>query len=251
MTRDRALLMLALTTLACGLALVLVPEQIVWARTLLGIPFAMLLPGAAAMLLVDPDGRVGLTEWFALAVSVSVSVTVLTGMGLALAGHLNTPAIVVVLGVLTLAVLTVASFRPEPSTAGRVLLRRRNPVWRAALSLGGLLLCTGLALALSFPDPFTAHSGHVIQLWGLPDAAEGGLRIGTNNVNSASSHFRLTISQAGRQISATDVDLPTGTSHVYVVKRSALWTAKEPVVATLAETTGAESTRTISVWTTP
>jgi hypothetical protein len=232
----------------CAAVLLLAGSGLVWLRALVGIPFTLLFPGQAAMLTVDPDGRLDVAEWFALSVGLSISITMLLAVALASTIGLGTVAIIAALVVTTLLALVVARMRTGSSTQRRIP-NRRNPGWRAAYGTLLLLACTLLILVISVPDATVTQAGPTVQLWGLPDKSGDGLRIGANNVNAESQLYRLTVEQGGRVISQQDFDMRAGTAHIFVVKKSAMWTTTAPIVGVLSDLTGIVPPRRISVWT--
>ena len=249
MSRNRAILLVGVATVVFAAALLLAGNGLVWLRALVGIPFVLLLPGLAAMLTVDPDGRLDVAESFALAVGLSISVTMLLGVALATVPGLSAVGMIAALTATTLAALVVARIRTG-SPSHRRTPTRRNPGWRAAYGTLVLVACALLILAISIPDVGVTQSGPTVQLWGLPGKSGDGLRIGVNNVNAPSQHYRLTIEQGDRVISTQEFDMQAGTAHIFVVKKAALPTTTSPVVGVLTDTSGVVAQRTISVWVT-
>ena len=248
MSRNRAILLVGVATVVFAAVLLLAGNGLVWLRALVGIPFVLLLPGLAAMLTVDPDGRLDVAESFALAVGLSISVTMLLGVALATVLGLSAVGMIAALTTGTLAALIVALIRTGSSR--RRTPTRRNPGWRAAYGTLVLVACALLILAISIPDAGVTQSGPTVQLWGLPGKSGDGLRIGVNNVNAPSQHYRLTIEQGDRVISTQEFDMQAGTAHIFVVKQAALPTTTSPVVGVLTDTSGVVAQRTISVWAT-
>ena len=248
MSRNRAILLVAVATVVFAAVLLLAGDGLVWLRALVGIPFVLLLPGLAAMLTVDPDGRLDVAESFALAVGLSVSVTMLLGVALAIVIGLTAVGMIAALTVTTLCALAVARIRTGSSSPRHQTPTRRNPGWRAAYGTLVLVACALLILAVSIPDAGVTQSGPTVQLWGLPNPAGDGLRIGANNVNAPSQHYRLTIQQGDHLISRQEFEMKAGSAHVFVVRKSAMATVTAPVVGVLTDTSGIVAQRTISVW---
>ena len=249
MSRNRAILLVAVATVICAAILLLASTGPVWLRTVIGIPFVLLFPGQAAMLTVDPDGRLDLAEGFALSVAVSISVTMLLGVGLASSIGLTAVGMIAALTVATLLALVVARIRTGSSSHRRIPTRR-NPGWRAAYGTLLLLALALLILLISVPDAGVTRGAPTVQLWGLPYKSGDGLQIGANNVNATSRHYRLVVAQGGRLISQQEFDMQAGTAHIFVVKKSATWTTNSPVTGVLTDTAGVVAPRSISVWTT-
>ena len=113
--------------------------------------------------------------------------------------------------------------------------------------MAGLLGCALAVLLLSIPVTSGSTGTGIVQLWALPDGGNG-LQLGANNVDATSRRYRLTIQQAGRLISEQQLDLPAGSSRIFLVKRSATWTNTAPVTAVLADESGSVAPRSISVW---
>jgi hypothetical protein len=112
----------------------------------------------------------------------------------------------------------------------------------------GILVCSGLIVAVSTPLKSTTRSTDTVQLWGLPDSANKDIRVGVANVDAATRDYRISISQGGRTISEQPIDLPAGTNRLFVVRRTALWTDAAPVEVTVSDAASTVMTRTISVW---
>ncbi len=244
MSRNRVLLAVAFATALCALVLTLAGTGHVWLRVIFGIPLVLLLPGQAATLLCDPEGRLGGLEWFALSAGASIASTILAGMGLAATFGLTAERTVVALAAVTLLTLMVAA-RRQASEPGPVVVRHA-PVLRMATGALALLACALLVLLLSIPRATTSGPG-TVQLWGLPSTS-GSLRIGTRNVDAESRHYRLTIEQGGRIITQREVDMPSNAERIFEVKASATWTKSAPVTAELADESGILPARTVSVW---
>lgn len=219
-----------------------------WARVAAGIPFVLLLPGHALMLVVDRDRRLRGLEWFTLSVATSVCVVIAAGMGLAATFRLTAVGMVVVLAAVTTLALVAAWARSAPSPEEPPNPVRRSSVGRAAFGMLALVACGLLVLLLSIPRDNRLSSPPVVQLWGLPDAS-GGLRLGARNVDAPSRSYRLTIQQAGKVIAQREVDLPAGTDRLFEVKKSATFTNSAPIVGVLEDESGVVASRTVSVWT--
>ena len=247
MSQSRTVFLLGLlTAVAAVLVLFLGPEFAVM-RAAVGIPFVLLLPGQAVMLYVDPDGRLGGLESFALSIATSISLVALLGMALAVSPwQLTAEGMVVAIACATLLMLVFSRVRavrqpPKIPNAARRSLVQRMPA--AAL---GVLGCAIAVLLLSVPIPSSSNGAGTVQLWALPEA--GSIRMGANNVDAKSRQYTLTIQQAGRPISEQQLDLPPGSSRIFVVTQSATWTNSAPVTAVLTDQTGSISPRSISVW---
>jgi hypothetical protein len=250
MNRNRAIIFVAIATTLCATVLLFASKSgPIWLRAIVGIPFALLLPGQAAMLFVDPDGQLGGFEWFTLSVSVSIATTSLLAMGLAASVGLTTLGVVTAITLVTLLTLLGAGARAGALPVRGQQPARRNSLQRMTYAAVALLTCAGLVLALSIPTAPVGHSAQVVQLWGLPDKTAGGLRIGAANIDATSRHYVLRIEQGGRLISVQDVDMPAGSERLFVVKKSATWTNSSPVTAVLADVSGKVTPRTVSVWT--
>ena len=248
MSRNRAILLVGVAAAVFAAVLLLAGDGLVWLRALVGIPFVLLLPGLAAMLTVDPDGRLDVAESFALAVGLSISVTMLLGVALATMIGLSAVGMIAALTVATLGALVVARVRTGSSSPRHQTPTRRNPGWRAAYGTLVLVACALLILAVSIPDAGVTQSGPTVQLWGLPDKSGDGVRIGVNNVNAPSHDYRLTIQQGDRVISRQDFEMKSGSAHIFVVRKSAMGTETAPIVAALTDMSGIVAQRTISVW---
>jgi hypothetical protein len=248
MTRDRAMRLVAIATGVCAAILLVAAGGPVWLRVLVGIPFVLLLPGQATLLFVDPDGRLGGLEWATWSVGISIAVSSLVGMGLAASLGLTASAMIVALTLVTLLALVAAQRRAIGEPDRLAAVTRRNPVWRTAFGAIVLLTCTLAILLISTPGPSAAQPGKTVQLWGLPDSTGGGLRIGADNIDASSKHYRLTVEQGGQLISQQSFDLPAGSRRLFVIKKSATWTRSAPVTAVLADADGVLPSRTISVW---
>jgi hypothetical protein len=248
MSRNQAMLLVAIATAVCAAVLLLADTSLLWLRVAAGIPFVLLLPGQAVMLFVDPDGRLGGLEWFTLSASVSISLAILIGMGLAASIGLTASGIIETLTFATVLALTAARAHSDFVPPRPLTLARLNPARRAAFGALALLTGTALVLALAIPDTRTAPADQSVQLWGLPDKS-GGLRIGVNNVNAASRNYRLRIEQGGRLISQQELSLPAGSDRQFVILKSATWTNSAPVSAVLTDASGVLKPRNISVWT--
>ena len=250
MTRERAVLLMAIATVLAAVVLMLADPGFVWLRVVVGVPFILLLPGHALMLLADPDGQLGRVEWFALSVGASISITILAGMWLAYSSYgLSAHDMIVTLAAVTLITAVASLARTASQMQEHPQPVQRNSVQRASLGALMLVACTLLVLLVSISGSRNSDSGRVVQLWSLPDSA-GGVRIGANNVNSSSEHYRLTIEQGGRLISEQDLRMPARSSRVFEVKRSATWTTNAPVAAVLTDVGGLVAPLTISVWAT-
>jgi hypothetical protein len=249
MSRNQAMLLVAIATAVSAAILLLATPGLVWLRVAVGIPFVLLLPGQALMLFVDPDGQLGGLEWFTLSVSASIALAILIGMGLATSLGLTASGMIQTLTFFTVLCLTAARAHADFVPPRRLTVAKRNPARRAALGALALLACAAFVLALSIPDTRTAQADQTVQLWGLPDKSGGGLRIGANNVNATSRRYRLTIQQGGRLISQQEFTMPAGTDRQFTVLKSATWTNSAPVVAVLTDMNGVLSPRNISVWT--
>lgn len=233
---------------ALSAAILLASPALVWLRVLVGLPFLLLLPGHAVMLVADRDQRLGGLEWFALSVGSSVAVVMMVGMVLASSRGMTANAMVVALTLLILLCLAVAWTRSRGALARPPVTPGQPGVaYRLAFGALALLACALLVLALSSQRP--PEASRVVQLWGLPDKF-GGLRIGARNVNADSRQYHLTIEQAGRLIARQELDMPIGADRLFDVRKSATWTNTAPVVAALSDDRGVVATRTISVWTT-
>lgn len=213
-----------------------------WLRVAVAVPLVMLVPGHAAMLLIDPERRLGALEWFALSVGASLAATMILGMALAAWLGLTAERMVTALGSLTLLLLIAALLVPAPETvaAGGSTARR------AAAAALALVACTAAVLLLSIPRATESGPG-TVQLWGLPDAA-GGLRIGARNIDATSGRYHLSIQQGGGTITQQEVDMPVGAERIFEVKASATWTKSAPVTAVLTDVSGKLPPRTVSVW---
>jgi hypothetical protein len=248
MNRDRAAIIIALITIACAALLLAVSASWVWLRVIVGVPFLLLLPGHAVMLYVDPEGRLGVTEWFVLAVGVSISVTMLVCLGLAGTLGLSARGTIVAVAVTTLVALVVASLRTTDELPRGKVPGRRNPGRRLAWGTAAILACVLFVGVLSIPFGTNAEATQTVQLWGLPDKAAGSLSIGARNVDATSHRYVLTIAQQGQLISRQEFDLPAGKTRVFLVQRSALLTADAPVTGELVDPGGTVAKRNISVW---
>jgi hypothetical protein len=248
MSRDKAMLIVAAATGACAAVLLVTANGPVWLRVLFGIPFIFLLPGQATLLFVDPDGRLGSLEWATWSVGISISISALVGMGLAASSGLAGNATIVALTLVTLLALVAAHQRAVGEPDRLAAVTRRNPVWRMVFGTIALLVCALAVLLVASPSQNTAQRGHTVQLWGLPDASGGGLRIGADNIDAPSKQYRLTIEQGGRLISQQSFDMPAGSHRTFEVKSTATWTRSAPVSAVLTDLGGALPPRTISVW---
>jgi hypothetical protein len=237
MSRNRTLLALAIATALGAAVLLLAGDGLVWLRVVLGIPFALLLPGQAVMLFVDSEGNVSGFELATIALAATVGVA--------------TGGVVAAIAAVTMLSLVAAALRAGNEPSRRPQASRRDLAHGAWLGALALLGCTAAVLLLSIPGLSGSRSAQVVQLWGLPDTADGSLRIGVNNVDATSLHYTLKIEQGGRLVSVQQLVLPAGKDRLFIVKRSALWTASEPVAAVLTDSSGAVATRSISVWTTP
>ncbi|MDR3687319.1 MAG: DUF1616 domain-containing protein [Coriobacteriia bacterium] len=250
MNRDRTAIIIALVAVACAALLLTVGDSVVWLRVIVGVPFVLLLPGHAVMLYVDPEGRLGVAEWFVLAVGTSISITMLVCAGLATTVGLYEHGTIVGIAAATLVALVVASLRNTDELPRGKVPGRRHPGRRLAWGAAALLGCVLFVGLLAIPFDTTAEATQTVQLWGLPNNADGSLSIGTHNVDATSHRYTLTIAQQGQLISRQEFYLPAGTTRTFVVKRSALLTASAPVTGELVDATSAVSKRSISVWAT-
>ena len=250
MNRDRTAIIVAIITLACTALLLTVSDSWVWLRVIVGVPFLLLLPGHAVMLYVDPEGRLGVAEWFVLAVGTSISMTMLVCLGLAGTIGLSAHGTVVAVAATTLIALVVASLRNTDDLPRGTVPGRRHPGRRLAWGAAALLACVLFVGVLSIPFGTSAEATQTVQLWGLPNSTAGSLSIGARNVDATSHTYVLTIAQQGQLISRQEFDLPAGKTRVFLVQRSALLTAGAPVTGELVDTKGAVAKRSISVWVT-
>lgn len=251
MSRNRTLLALAIATALGAAVLLLAGDGLVWLRVVFGIPFALLLPGQAVMLFVDSEGNVSGFERLTLAISISVAITSLATIALAATVGVATGGVVAAIATVTMLSLAAAALRAGNEPSRRPQASRRDLAHGAWLGALALLGCTAAVLLLSIPGLGGSRSAQVVQLWGLPDTADGSLRIGVNNVDATSLHYTLKIEQGGRLVSVQQLVLPAGKDRLFIVKRSAMWTTSEPVAAVLTDSSGVVATRSISVWTTP
>jgi len=250
MNRDRTAIVVAIITVACAALLLAVSDSWVWLRVIVGVPFLLLLPGHAVMLYVDPEGRLGVAEWFVLAVGMSISVTMLVCLGLSGTIGLSAHGTIVAVAAATLVALVVASLRTTNDLPRGKVPGRRDPGRRLAWGAAALLACVLFVGVLSIPFGTNAEATQTVQLWGLPDKAAGSLSIGARNVDATSHRYVLTIAQQGQLISRQEFDLPAGKTRVFLVQRSALLNVDAPVTGELVDTSGAVGRRTISVWVT-
>jgi len=248
MSRHRALAFVALITLVGLLILLFATTQLLWLRVLFGIPFVLLLPGQAVLLMLDPDGQLGGFEWFTLSVGTSIAITMLIGIGLAVTVGLTAAGLALALTAVIFMAIFVANAKTASLSEGGPTPTGHNSIQRATFATAALVGCLLLVLLLSIPTPDTGRALDVVQLWGLPDQTSGDLRIGVNNVNASSQHYRLAIRQGDRLISEQVLDIPAGSNRIFVVKKSATWTNSSPVIAVLTDPSGLVSPRTISVW---
>ena len=248
MTRNRAIFLVATATAIVGIGLLLAEQGPVWLRVLFGLPFVLLLPGHALMLLVDPAERLGRAEWFALSLGASISITIFSGMALATTSFgLNASGMVLLLTVLTLALSFAARAQTPAELLEAVPSPRRNPELRAVINTLVLMTCVLLVLMAMTSGVGADGRGSIVQLWGVP-AKSGGVRIGANNINAPSDSYRVVIEQEGRLISKQVFNMPPGGGRVFEIKKSATFTTRSPNTATLADVSGEVATRTVSVW---
>jgi hypothetical protein len=248
MRRDRTILFTAIApTLGAAILLFTCPEPS-WLRIVIGLPFALILPGHAVMLLVDPDRLLGRLEWFTLSVGVSLSLSMLVGMGLAASIGLSVNGTIATLAVMTSAMLVMAQARIVASTSRqRATYVSLDLIRYPSFGALALLACGMLVLLISIPRADTSSSANIVQLWGLPNES-GDLRIGAKNINSSSRRYHLAVRQGERVIVNEEIGLPAGSSHILLVKASAMWTKSAPVVAVLTDPGGRVRPRTIRVW---
>ena len=213
-----------------------------WLRVAVAVPLVMLVPGHAAMLLIDPERRLGALEWFALSVGASLAATMILRDGTRRMARSHGRADGHGARVATLLLLVAALLVPAPETvaAGGSTARR------AAAAALALVACTAAVLLLSVPRATESGPG-TVQLWGLPDAA-GGLRIGARNIDATSGRYHLSLQQGGGTITQQEVDMPVGAERIFEVKASATWTKSAPVTAVLTDVSGKLPPRTVSVW---
>lgn len=245
MSRRWTVATIAIVTVLSAAALLLVDGLHVWLRAALGVPFALLLPGAGALLTWDARGRLGRLEWFALSVGTSIALTMFAGMLLAATVGLTAERTIAALAAATLLMLVVAWTRSVPE--GHESGARSGSMGRLATAALGLLAGALLVLLLSLPRPVASGPG-TVQLWAAPDAS-GGVRISARNVDAASRRYHLTVAQGGGTITRQEIDMPIGTERVFEVRASATWTKSAPVTAELTDDSGALPPRSISVWT--
>ncbi|MEI7813294.1 MAG: DUF1616 domain-containing protein [Coriobacteriia bacterium] len=248
MTRNRAIFLIATATAIAGVVLLLAEQGPVWLRVLFGLPFVLLLPGHALMLLVDPSERLGRAEWFALSLGASISITIFAGMALATTTFgLNASGMILLLTLLTLALSFAARAKTSAELLEEAPPARRNPELRAVANTLVLMTCVLLVLMAMTSGVGADGRGSIVQLWGVP-AKSGGVRIGANNINAPSDSYRVVIEQEGRLISQQEFNMPAGGSRVFEIKKTATFTTRSPITATLADLRGEVATRTVSVW---
>jgi hypothetical protein len=248
MSQNRAILLTSIAAVIAATILIFAGPGSLWLRMIVGVPFVLLLPGHAVMLYIDTEARFGGFEWFALAVGTSIALTTLVGMGLASsAAGLTAAGMVVALLVVVLLTLAAAGTRSASQPPRRQLPTHRGSLQRASYGALGLIVCALVIIAISMSSVGTSRT-QVVQLWGLPDSAGDGVRIGATNVDAKSRHYSLVIEQGGRLISRQGLQLPAGAGHVFEVRKSATWTSSAPVSAVLTDLDGAVSPRSVSVW---
>ena len=250
MSINRATLLVGATSVLFAVALLVGGAWPIWLRTLIGIPFVLLLPGQAAMLTVDPNGRLDVAESFTLAVGLSISLVILLGVAMASTVGLTAGGMIVAIATTTLVALIVANIRTDSWSREAPPPTRRNPGWRAVFGTLILLGCAVLILAVSIPYPGASRSGSTVQLWGLVNGSRDGVSIEANNVSAPSARYVLTVSQGDRMIARQEFIMNPGTAHIFIVRPAALWTTAAPVEAALTDVRGVVPARTISVWTT-
>jgi hypothetical protein len=247
MRRYLADIIVALAAVISGAVLLFLQPEIVWVRSALGIPLVVLLPGAALASFADREYRLGALEWLTTSVAASISLTILIAMTLAASIGLTTDALVTALVAITLALIIAAQLPPSPQPADDGGRRHQHRVTHLALGVALLLAFSFLIVQLSIPRIAPPSAG-VVQLWGFSDNA-GGLRIGARNVDANQERYVLTVKQGDQLITQQQVVLQKGASHIFEVKKSAIWTTNSPVFAELADESGSLPPRSISVWT--
>jgi len=246
-------LRISTATVFAVVLLALVAPDAQWLRLMVGLPLVLLLPGRAIVMAFDPHRRLGEVERFAISIALSISLTI--GCGMLLASSpltLSAGGCVFALAAITLVSEAVALNRCDED-ADAVDIRRplrtvRVPVVAVALSLGAMLLVTGIAVGRA---GFRPSSGELVQMWMLPDTTrdDGGVEIGVEKRISAASNFTLQYFQGSETASDTPLVLQRGTSVVFT--RAPLITSAEnapAIESRLTADNGRTRSHSVSWW---
>jgi len=247
MTRRADLLAFAAAVMGAAVVLRMgesVPDAV---RVMVGMPFVTLLPGHALTLALDPEGRLGGLEWFAVAVAGSLSMAALVGLAIADSPSGVTPtAWLVSLGVVTVLLTAAAARRTLLSETPRLPAANSTVLYlpATALLLGAVAV---LFVALTPVDLPRQGAGDVLQLWALPAEQGDGIRIGVGNLTRTPAVYSLKVAQAGTVISEHRLRVAAGSDYIVDMEPSSIVSTATPVVAVLSDAEGV-TLRRVSIW---
>ena len=196
-------LTLALAAALTVLALSLLPDSNVVARTVVALPLVLVLPGYAVVNAAFPDGTLGIAERFALSLGLSLLLCVAGGAVIDWTQWgLRAGSWIVLLGGVTLLACFVSLARPRRAPVAeagtRIVAWESEPsprtyrIWR----LRDVTLLT-LAVAISAAAGWAAIAGATVpregfsQLWMLPLDGGGEVRLGMRSAEFAATDYTV------------------------------------------------------------
>jgi len=261
MSRRRIYLWLGLVISSVTICLSLLDAPL-WLRTPFGLLVVVLIPGYAIVEVMDPKGRLGAMEHFALALGGSIAVTLVTGLLLSASpAGLQTLTWNAALGGLSVMVTLLALHATREQAAVRVRRFMLTPEWLSVVSETGtvFVLTTVLALALasvaatgSLGSEQSVEEGRasVLQLWATPDGESeaGEIDVGIENPTGSSIECILIVRQGTMVTSEEEIAIAAGDTIHLRVQPSKNASIMFPVEVVLADVESRETMRKVAVW---
>lgn len=261
MSRRRIYLWLGLAVSSAAIALSLLDTPL-WLRAPVGLPVVVLIPGFALLEVLDPKGRLGSMEHFALATGSSIAVTLVTGLLLSASpAGLRTITWNAGLGGLSIAMSLLALHKTREPHAARDHRLVLTPEWLSVLSETGtvFVLTTVLALALAsvvatemLGSEQAVEQGRasVLQLWAVPNehSALGEIDVGIDNPTENPIECMLIVRQGQVVVQEQPLSLSSEDTLRLTVQPASNASIMFPVEIMLVDNADGRTLRRVAVW---